>query len=261
MPHLNAARLLVCGLLMGAAACAPVGSAPPLKFAVQGASSVDEHDLAADLVSHAYETLRSAEFRRNLLSLRKSHPTVFARRHEQDLPLEQVVELSAAGRYFPVRIVLAGSDPNDEDYEIAGAAGVGHPGGAVRIRIGRGVLADYRSIDLVERSCAINTMAHELTHAISRTPVIFSRAFQDTRRGDERIPGRRDPTSAVASYLIGSVAQCTWLQQQGRITHGGFSDCVRVFGARSFNFRRCDAFPGSRGVHLTLDTPDANSQL
>lgn len=237
-----------------------------LRYSVSGTVTEDERRLVSDLTSETYSVLRSPEFRRNLAALERRHPTVFVRRGQRARPLQEVLEGVTGGwgtsRYPPVRIMLVGNDdPDSEDYQWAGAGKPPLGVGSVPIRIGRGVLADYRNADLVMRSCAVNTLAHELTHAVSSTPVIFTRAFEDTRRGDEGVVGRSDPDSALASYLVGSVAQCTWLESKGRIQAWAVPDCVDVFGYRSFNWRRCPAFPAARKIRLDVDLPRPNQAL
>lgn len=239
---------------------------PSVRYAISGAESEAERRLVSELISETQGIVRSPAFRRNLAALEKRHPTIFVRRGQPDQPLPQVVEGVTGGwqtaHYPPVRIVLLGSaDPNSEDYQRAGTGKPPLGVGSVPIRLGRGIVADYRSADVVTQSCAVNTLAHELIHAISSTPVIFTPAFQDTRRGEAAIVGRSDPHSAVASYLIGSVAQCTWLESKGRIPRWAVPDCVEVFGHRSFNWKRCPAFPAMRPVRLDVDLPPPNEAL
>lgn len=244
----------------------PSEAGPSLRYSVSGTVTEDERRLISELASEAYSVLRSPEFRRNLAALEKRHPTVFVRRGQRDRPLTEVIEGVTGGwgttRYPPVRIILVGTDdPDSEDYQWVGAGEPPLGVGSVPVRIGRGILADYRNADRVTRSCAVNTLAHELTHAVSSTPVIFTRAFEDTRRGDEGVVGRSDPDSALATYLVGSVAQCTWLASKGRIQAWAVPDCVDVFGYRSFNWRRCSAFPAARKIRPDVDLPRPNEAL
>jgi hypothetical protein len=124
-----------------------------------------------------------------------------------------------------------------------GAAGEGAVSGRYSdILIEKVVLAAYARPDPVARSCAINVAAHEYAHTIVLTPMGFGNAFTDTRAGEAAIPGRRESGTPVASYLIGAVAQCTWLARQGRIGRDDVAACVQVFGVGAFNWRRCGQF-------------------
>jgi hypothetical protein len=118
------------------------------------------------------------------------------------------------------------------------------------VLITRGVLEAFGSSDVVARSCAINVAAHEYAHTISLTPVGYRVAFADTNEIQREIANRRSPGTPVASYLIGAVAQCTWLEKQGRIGPADVGACVEVFGTAAFNWSRCDQFAGGEPVAL-----------
>lgn len=119
----------------------------------------------------------------------------------------------------------------------------------------------FQSQDIVERSCAINTAAHEYAHTISTMPVRYDAAFTDTNDRQELIPNRRNPGTPVASYLIGTVAQCTWLQDQGRVGAGGLQACVQTFGVAAMNLERCRSFAGGQPVTPRPDLPRAPPPL
>jgi hypothetical protein len=76
----------------------------------------------------------------------------------------------------------------------------------------------------------------------------FGIAFTDTKEGQSSIPNRKDASTPVASYLIGAVAQCTWLERQGRLGQEDVPACVEVFGVRAFNWDRCGQFAGGEPV-------------
>jgi hypothetical protein len=243
-----------------------VSSKPtPAHYTVEGTQGEAEHALVSALVSDAQNVLGSPAFRRNLLAFGKHHPAIFAKRGRPDIPFErfanEVGAIGSNGRFASTRVVLTGRNPQDEDYLLAGAGEPPVFGGSATVRLGRGITAQYRSADLVQKSCAINTVSHELSHTISLTPVLFTRAFEDTRAGDKGIIGRTDPLSPVASYLVGTVAQCTWLESKGRIPSWAVRDCINVFGTRAFNFKRCTAFVGQAPVQPGVDVPGANDPL
>ena len=253
----------------GLAACGRQSSEPteglPLAthFTAQGPESDPDVALSLELARAAYLTIHSSEFERNLAALGKTHPAIFARSNEPDVPLERVAELmkDRRSRFWPVKItIVGGNDPHDPAYYEASTGLPTHLGGEAVIFLGRRHLERYRSRDVVERSCAINTMAHEMAHTVSLTPVLFTRAFGDTVREQVRIEGRKSH-SPVASYLVGAVAQCTWLQGQGRIAPWAISECVEVFGVRSFNSLRCNRFGPGTPVQLGAFLPPAAEPL
>jgi hypothetical protein len=96
----------------------------------------------------------------------------------------------------------------------------------------------------VEKSCAINTLAHEISHTLSKQAGSNLQYILDEEDGRPR-PRAGEP---FASYLTGTVAQCTYLQSKGRIKAAGFDSCVAVFGVARFNSDSCDDYPD--GVDL-----------
>ena len=119
------------------------------------------------------------------------------------------------------------------------------------IELGRLHLARYRRGDAVEKSCAINTMVHEISHTLSDKPGQFWMHILDSE--DNVTP----PAGVFeASYFIGVAAQCTYLQSVGRVSAAGFHACLLTFSNPSephgtsarFRSRACDDFPGDKPV-------------
>jgi hypothetical protein len=194
------------------------------------------------LLETAYGVLRSDAFRENLLALEGRYPVVYARPSEQDATIPRIADIvdlkPFMARFAPAQVtVVAGGGP------ILGAAGEGAASGRyANMLIGRNVLTAFKHPDVVARSCAVNVAAHEYAHTIILTPMGYGLAFTDTRTSERGIADRQNPESPVASYLIGAVAQCTWLQQQGRIARRDVPACIDVFGVRAFNWDRCPQF-------------------
>jgi len=240
-----------------------IAGAAPFR-AVDGLDATPEQRAAIeDLLVEAYAVLRSSEFEENLSALDGAYPQVYARPDEQSLPpseVAKIVSLKKLGvRYGRSEVLLVSEEARSEGWA-ARAGPVGESGRYAAIELSRGVLEDYRSSDVVERSCAINVAAHEYAHTISLTPVVFTMAFRDTR-GDGRIANRRYPGTPVASYLIGSVAQCTWLQKVGRVARTEIPGCVQVFGVAAFNASRCWSFRGGERVTPRRGLPAARRPL
>ena len=122
---------------------------------------------------------------------------------------------------------------------------IGTPTG--EIELGRLHFARYTQGDLVEKSCAMNTMVHEISHTLSDRPGIFWMHILDTEDNVTPPPGVFE-----ASYFTGIVAQCTYLEKAGRITASGFQNCLTTFSdpASSSRFRSiaCDDFPGDTPI-------------
>jgi hypothetical protein len=209
---------------------------------VVGAQDDAENQALTALLKDAFAVLRSPEFRANLLALESRYPGVYARDAEQTASIPRIasiVSLEPAGsRFAPAQVALVEGHSGG-----LGAAGEGVASGRYSdILIERIVLAAWGRPDPVARSCAINVAAHEYAHTIVLTPMGFGNAFTDTKAGEAAIPNRREGGTPVASYLIGAVAQCTWLAREGRIGREDVPACVQVFGVGAFNWDRCGQF-------------------
>ena len=215
---------------------------------VVGAADAAEAKTVTRLLEEAHGVLLSPEFRRNLLALQNRYPSVYAKDSDQSAPMARIasiVSLEPPGaRFAPAEVAIVDDAP-----DALGAAGEGGVSGRYSdILITRSVLGAYGSTDVVARSCAINVAAHEYAHTIVLTPMGFGIAFTDTKEGQSSIPNRKNTSTPVASYLIGAVAQCTWLERQGRLGQGDVPSCVEVFGVRAFNWDRCGQFAGGEPV-------------
>lgn len=223
---------------------------PGLAFTTLDGASEAEREAAGRLLQEGYALLRSSVFRTNLEALQDRYPAIYARQAEQDLDPKGVASIVAlerpGSRFAPAQAMIV-----DDNGAALGAAGEGGASGRYAdLLITRGVLRAFQSSDIVARSCAINVAAHEYAHTISLTPMGYRVAFTDTGESQRRIADRKNPGTPIASYLIGSVAQCTWLQRQGRIGSGDIKACVEVFGTAAFNWARCNQFAGGEPVAL-----------
>ena len=220
--------------------------------AIYRASETEEAVLTT-LLGEAFGVLRSPQFHENLLSLLDRYPVVYARPDDQAASLTRVARIVAAEgaftRYAPADVYLTGGDDQMDPERDGGSAGQGQGlGRYAEINLGRNVIDRYRSPNLVMQSCAINVAAHEYAHTISTTPLGFGIAFTDTNALRPAITDRQHPGTPVGSYLIGAVAQCTWLQMKGRIGRSEVAACVETFGVNAFNWQRCNQFASDQMV-------------
>jgi hypothetical protein len=240
------------------------GSKKPFR-GIAGVTSPAQEAEVGRLLTEAQGVLRSERFEANLRSLADAYPVVYARKGMQDATahdLADYVALKKVGSRYAVVDAFVLSDDQAVDGMLA-SAGEGMPG------LGR--FADltldaivprlFRSSDIVERSCAINAAAHEYAHTISIMPVRYEAAFTDTNERRTKIANRKHPGTPVASYLIGAVAQCTWLQNHGRVGQTGLQACVQTFGTAAFNLERCRSFAEGQPVAPRPDLPRAPPPL
>lgn len=235
-------------LTVALSAMAQPASADPLY--VGGAASDVEQRALEDLIQAAHSTLQSDLFRENLSSLAAEYPAVFIRmdgtlqaplvRNGSISDLTGMVRSTSPFRYVRSPVALIGA--NNFYYALAGITGDGLNGS---FTLGRGNLGNWLSPNVVTRSCAVNTVAHEMSHLISSDAAAFRFDTQPIR---DFGAGRNSGTNAVASYLIGTAAQCTWLQAQGYSPAVDFKICVGVFGHRGFNGGRCAQFAAGQAI-------------
>lgn len=230
---------------------------------LHGVSSDAERQAVTRLLTDAYDVLRSPQFQANLRSLEPRYPAVYQDNGHQDATIPETADLLAlrppGSRYVPVDVILEDNLGGFAGMATENAAGEGRYSDIV---LSRYVLAAYGHSDTVVRSCAVNVAAHELAHTLSRTPFVYRPAFTDTSSPTQsRIPGRRDQSAPVASYLIGSVAQCTWLQRQRRIAQAEVAGCIEVFGTAAGNDQRCGQFADGQPVIPRPDLAPATPAL
>jgi hypothetical protein len=214
------------------------------------------------MLREAFEILRSTQFEDNLRSLAPRYPEVYASRSAPAMGIARVADLVSlrrpGARYAPLDVrIVGGEDAGDPMRVHASAGGVDRYSD---MNIGRGILAMYGAANPAARSCAINVAAHEYAHTLSTTPFAFRNAFTDTRMGEMRIPGRRNPSTPVGSYLIGATAQCTWLQKNGHLD-ASLEACVELWGVRGFNWDRCRAFGPLERVATKAGLPPPSPPL
>jgi hypothetical protein len=102
------------------------------------------------------------------------------------------------------------------------------------IELSRSQLAQWRSDSVTYKSCAINTLAHELAHTVTRTPGQYLYLFTDRGRRWATLMGR-----PLASYTLGAVAQCTYLQQKRVLEFRDLLQCIQHWGTNNFYSSEC----------------------
>ncbi|MFN3514202.1 MAG: hypothetical protein ACK41C_14230 [Phenylobacterium sp.] len=211
---------------------------------VLGASGPEEAQEILKLVEVSYRILKSDEFANNFIKLETNNDVLYTRRGPIYMSPREVLEslrFDSLARPVPVKFVIVGQDRNSSDWYRAATSPGGYLTKHVRIYIGRGNLSEFDSADIVERSCAINTMAHELSHSVFLKDDPRQSVFTDTTPRDDGI-GDNIKGAPIATYAIGTVAQCTYLQMEGRLRADEFLGCVEVFGIKSFHSPRCKEF-------------------
>lgn len=221
----------------------------PQEVTIDAVSSPAERADLARWIAQSRGVLASPAFLANLKEVAQRHPTISfgsARGAGPAADLVAMMRLDGTSyRIVPSPVALMGNQYNDG--ALSGHNGESVDGALVTsISVGRRHLARFRSADVVERSCAINTLSHEIAHLVSSSTRFSNLVFEDEGRGLPPVGG----ATPIATYLIGSVAQCTYLQAEKRIDASDLAACVETFGVSAFNSNRCDQYP-----HTTPVTP------
>jgi hypothetical protein len=99
------------------------------------------------------------------------------------------------------------------------------------------VLERWRGNTLERRSCAVNSLAHEISHSFSQNSTKGVYIFADKGKG-EFFNLTSYFYGHLASYTIGTVAQCTMLQEANEL-EGEFVACLNDWGTDEFYSSGC----------------------
>lgn len=273
-------RLLVVGLILGLTACADAASnvkeaapaPPPHRIApniVLGEVSARDAAALSAWINASVDILQSPAFETNFKRASETYPSVYVSKTQDIIPSSLLLtrlktqdpQLSAL--WWPKTYVVLNGEPavrrNDRTgfgFDALRRASAGpYPANETgtktgRIKIGRLHFARYTRGDAVEKSCAINTMTHEISHTLSDKPDRFWMHILDTEKDVTPPRGVFE-----ASYFIGIIAQCTYLENIGRIAPPAFEACISTFSDPSANSRfrsiACDDFPGKKPIMPT----------
>jgi len=236
-----------------------------------GDMSAEDAAIVTPWINEAVALMKSPEFETNFRLASQRYPELFVSRKEDLVRSETVfarlktVDPRRSALWWPKSfVVLTGKaavrSPNRSGFgfETSRKAGAGPMRGTQdigEIELGRLHVARYARGDTVEKSCALNTMVHEISHTLSERPNEFWMHILDSEKNVNAPAGVFE-----ASYFIGSIAQCTYLQNMERIGPDGFHACLLTFsdpasGSR-FKSKACDDFPGTKPI-----TPDGRVTL
>jgi len=160
-------------------------------------------------------------FERNLRAVSSDFGPIAQSPFGQRLPSSVIADLYAgrdpAYSFYPARVTWTEGE------------GASSTGGDGIIRLSKLVHDNWRAGSTMRRSLAINSLAHELSHTLSSRRDMLSMVFVDRGFSFGWLRGR----PPIASYTIGSVAQCTFLEEHGQMAEG-LSACLRRYGVWHF---------------------------
>lgn len=189
----------------------------------------------AELVEQTRKVITSARFREHLSAYSKE-PDLLLMSPTGDYEDGKTVLASYLGllsqrRPVPVKILAGFANKEDAASTVTCDAGT-----RAVVELGPVVLKRWKRGSALSKSCAINTLAHELAHTVV-----------DFRGGEAWQPYKDEGDSwmwllggkHIVSYAVGAIAQCTYLEQSGGLTTS-FDQCVQDRGTQSFNASGCD---------------------
>ena len=269
-------RLSLVGFALSFAACSQdtsIEPAPTKKIStgidpqifVGDIHSADNDTLSA-WINEAVALFKSPVFEQNIKRASLLYPEVYLSKSEDIIPTDLLLKrLKTDDRYMPelwwpkTDVVLHGEpavrrqDRLGFGFDGSRKATAGpHPKETApqktgQIEIGRLHLARYTQGDAVEKSCALNTLVHEISHTLSDSPDIYWMHILDSQHGTTPPRGIFE-----ASYFIGVIAQCTYLENIGRTSPSEFESCILTFSDPSLSSRfrssACDDFPGKTPI-------------
>ena len=267
-------QLLGVGIFLGLAACSNDAPTSPQIETVSGINpdivigDIEQSDKAAlsEWIVETIALLKSPAFEANFIRASKTYPDVYVSKTQDIIPSALLLtrlktqDPSLTALWWPkTYVVLNGKtatrleDRTGFGFDALRTAAAGpFPESEIgtktgEIELGRLHFARFAHGDVVEKSCAINTMAHEIGHTLSEKPDRFWMHILDSEKGVT------PPRSVFeASYFIGVIAQCTYLENVGRIAHSGFESCMLTFSdpSASSRFRSlaCDDFPDAKPI-------------
>lgn len=239
-----AATLLV-PLALGACAInAPaLGPAVPydpgyLRISVADDVQPEDRQAVQELVDATLQVITSDDFRDNLVRLDGATSRLWLSPYGETMSLDDVARIyrgeHQSVRPVPTRVQVnhGNSTPSQGFYY--------QPEFHSRITLTSDVLTRWRSDSMEQKACAVNTLAHEISHTFSSSTTQGEWVIADAGKG-------RWPSflyGALASYTIGSVAQCTMLLAH-EPQYEGLGACLLRWGMNRFNSLECGSVAGA----------------
>ncbi|HEX6373334.1 MAG TPA: hypothetical protein VF006_30705 [Longimicrobium sp.] len=209
-----------------------------LQISLSGSIPADDRQAVQELVDATLRIITSDDFSENLGRLDGRTSRLWLSPYGESMSSEDVARVYR-GEVSGVRHVRTevGFDP-DNSTPVQGF--YYQPTFHSRITLTPDVLRRWSSGSLKQQSCAINTMAHEISHTFSTSPTSGEWIIADKGKGvwPSLFYG------ALASYTIGSVAQCTMLLEH-EPQYDSLAACLVEWGTDRFNSWGCDNAEGS----------------
>lgn len=208
-----------------------------LEITVSDGIPADDRQAVHELVDATLQVITSDDFRDNLVRLDGTTDRLWLSPYGESMSSAGVAQVYRGEHTGVLPIPTVVSVDYQADTPVQGF--YYQPRFHSRIILTPGVLRRWRSISMEQRACAVNTLAHEISHTFSSSATTGEWVIADKGKG-------RWPSifyGALASYTIGSVAQCTMLLQH-EPQYEGLAACLERWGTDRFNSLSCDSAAG-----------------
>lgn len=177
-----------------------------------------------EILAASLSSLSSKDFLTNAAQIDSAYPTVY-------LHGQSAMKASDAARLLQEKPTVGGFMAT-EIRIVPSRRGAGvdlnAAGNGLVMEINRLPLDNWAAQSRVQKSCAINTVAHEISHTLSRSATSWASVFVDSETGNSTLAeSRRKGTTG--SYVMGNLAQCSHLRTIGRIPGDQVVSCVPVW--------------------------------
>lgn len=232
-------QLAFCASWLALVSCGGVSALPPAtsprvapQIIVTGALAASAWRADADaLIAATRSVIESPRFQQVVTARGDLHVSALGAKIEGAVLYAAYLSLRPERRIVPTTItIMRGLPARTSGITALCAADRGTRRASIRLQ--PYVLRQWRSKSLKARSCAINTLAHELTHAVVE-------GADDQLFTDD---GIRWFSFALVSYGLGTIAQCLYLEHEGNVPFAALARCLSQH--KLDRFVGCDQPPG-----------------
>lgn len=205
-----------------------------LSISIDSSVSSADRETVQDLIDVTVQVITSERFAQNLRGLRQPYHRLWLSPFGKTMTAEGVarIYLGEHRTVRPVPIVIEVANQATPAQEFSDTLPL-----VSYILLPPYVLERWRGDTFERRSCAVNTLAHEISHSFSQNPTDAEYMFADKGKGwaFNTISYLYGP---LVSYTVGTVAQCTMLEEADEL-QDGFAACLDAWGTDEFYSGSC----------------------
>ncbi|HWW86024.1 MAG TPA: hypothetical protein VNZ26_20655 [Vicinamibacterales bacterium] len=199
------------------------------------ANAVDR-EAVDDAARAAANVIGTPLFRQQLQAIGDLDPQVNVPPTTGDVVANLYLGLDGTGRQFPTSYITSPKKCAGL-FGIGGSTAITGVSGATKaatttLHSCTTAHARAQGTSIGEFACAVNTLAHEWTHAIPLPENPNGSLYQDARH--------KNSGMGLVSYTVGAIAQCVYLEMQGFRVKEKFGECLDAVGTTRFDPNTCN---------------------